>query len=62
MEGLRRGRTPRRIAVDVWGAREVAKHWRGDWMRSQVRRWIEKAEALADGSWRDLVPRKPPRT
>jgi len=22
-----------------------------------VRRWIPKAQALADGGWRDLVPR-----
>jgi len=26
-------------------------------MRAQVRRWIPKAQALADGGWRDLVPR-----
>ena len=30
------------------------------WMRSQVRRWIPKARALADGGWRDLVPRYVP--
>ena len=26
-------------------------------MRSQVRRWIPKARALADGGWREYVPR-----
>ena len=65
MEGLRRGRKPHRIAVDVWagrdGAGKVMEEWRtGHWMRSQVRRWTDKAEALAAGGWRDLVPRKPP--
>ena len=60
MDGLRRGRKQRPIAVDVWGAGEVAKHWSGDWMRSQIRRWILKAETLADGGWRDQVPRRLP--
>ncbi|MCY4429985.1 MAG: DUF2285 domain-containing protein [Rhodospirillales bacterium] len=64
MEGLRRGRKPRRIAVDVWGARDgagtVMEKWHADdAMRSQMRRWIKKAEALAGGGWRDLVPRRP---
>ena len=36
----------------------MAKVWASDsWMRAQVRRWIPKAQALADGGWRDLVPR-----
>ncbi len=61
MDGLRRGRKPRQIAVDVWGAREdfrqVVREWRtGDWMRSQIRRWNKKAKALADGGWCNLVP------
>ena len=61
MGGLRRGRKPRPIAVDVWGADRVADEWRtGDWMRSQIRRWRPKAEALAGGGWRELVPRRPP--
>ena len=30
------------------------------WMRSQIRRWIPKARALAEGGWRDLVPRHVP--
>ena len=58
MRGLRAGRTPRGIAMDVWGEEAVAEEWSPDsWMRSQVRRWIPKAEALAAGGWRKFVPR-----
>ena len=60
MDGLRRGWKQRPIAVAVWGAGEVEKHWRDDWMRSQMRRWIAKAKALADGGWRESVPRRLP--
>ena len=61
MDGLRRGRKPRGIAVDVWGAARVAEEWSARaWMRSQMRRWIPKAETLAAGGWRDLVPRDTP--
>ena len=58
MEGLKEGRTARGIAIAVWGAEAVAEEWGPDsWMRAQVRRWIRKARALADGGWRDHVPR-----
>lgn len=54
----RKARTQRRIAEAVWGKERVAAEWHPDgWMRSQVRRWIPRAEALAAGGWRDLVPR-----
>ena len=60
MAGLRAGKTPRGVAEDVWGKEDVAEIWTSDcWMRSQVRRWIPKAQALAEGGWRDLVPRGP---
>ncbi|MXX90270.1 MAG: DUF2285 domain-containing protein [Boseongicola sp. SB0677_bin_26] len=36
----------------------MAATWTADsWMRSQVRRWIPRAQALAEGGWRDLAPR-----
>ena len=65
MDGLRQDRKPRSIAIDVWGAERgadgVVEEWRtGDWMRSQMRRWMRKAKALAAGGWRDLVPRELP--
>ena len=61
LDGLRAGKTPRQIAVDIYGADEVAAEWYSDGgMCSQVRRWIDKASALADGGWRDLVPRHGP--
>ena len=59
MEGLEAGRTQRGIAIDVWGAEAVAGEWGSDsWMRAQVRRWIPKARALAEGGWREHVPRR----
>ena len=58
LAGLGAGKKPRGIAEDIWGMEDVAEIWNSDcWMRSQVRRWVPKAEALADGGWRDLVPR-----
>ncbi len=58
LAGLGAGKKPRGIAVDIWGEQEVVAVWASDsWMRSQVRRWIPKAEALAAGGWRELVPR-----
>ena len=58
MVGLQADKKPRQIAVDIFGADEVAAEWYPDGgMRSQVRRWIDKAKSLNDGGWRDLVPR-----
>ena len=58
LDGLAAGRSARGIAEDVWGAEAVAGEWTADGaMRSQVRRRIGKARALADGGWRDHVPR-----
>ena len=61
MDALRAGKKPRGIAEDIWKKEDVAKVWASDsWMRSQVRRWVRKAQALATGGWRDLVPRALP--
>ncbi|MDE0521021.1 MAG: DUF2285 domain-containing protein [Boseongicola sp.] len=61
MDGLAAGRSARGIATDVWGEEAVAREWSADgWMRSQVRRWIAKARALADDGWRDLLPGRAP--
>ena len=58
LAGLGAGKKPRGIAEDIWGKEGVAEVWASDsWMRSQVRRWIPKARALADGGWREYVPR-----
>ena len=58
LDGLRDGKKPREIAVDIYGADEVRDGWYPDsGMRSQVRRWIDKASAMIGGGWRDLVPR-----
>ena len=58
LAGLGTGKKPRGIAEDIWGKEDVTAVWYSDsWMRSQVRRWIPKAQALADGGWRECVPR-----
>ncbi len=58
LAGLGAGKKPRGIAEDIWGEEDVAAVWASDsWMRSQVRRWIPKAQALADRGWREYVPR-----
>ena len=58
LDGLRAGKKPREMAVDIFGADRVAEDWYPDGgMRSQMRRWIAKAEALSEGGWRELVPR-----
>ena len=49
MVGLRADKKPRQIAVDIYGADEVKANWYPDsGMRSQVRRWIDKARALSN--------------
>ena len=57
--GRAQGRqTQRGMARDIWGDARVADEWSSDgWMRSQVRRWIPKANAMVEGGWRELVPR-----
>ena len=61
LDGLREEKTQRQIAEDIFGTDEVKAKWGPDgWMRSQVRRRIPKARALAEGGWRDLVPRHVP--
>ena len=58
LAGVGAGKKPRGIAEDIWGKEDVARIWASDsWMRSQVRCWIPKAPALADGGWREFVPR-----
>ena len=49
----RTAKKPREIAVDIYGADEVRDGWYPDsGMRSQVRRWIDKADAMIGGGWR----------
>ena len=59
LDGLKAEKSHRRIAEDIFGKAAVDAEWHSDsWMRSQVRRWISRARALAGGGWRDLVPRE----
>ena len=58
LDGLREGRKPRQIAVEIFGAERVRAEWYAHGgMRSQIRPWIPKARAMADGGWCDLAPR-----
>ena len=58
MDGIEEDRSHRWMAERIWGEEWVAAEWSSEsWMRAQVRRWIPKAKALADGAWRDLLPR-----
>ena len=58
MDGLGAEKSPRWMAERIWGEKRVALEWSSEsWMRARVRRWIPKAMALAEGGWRDLVPR-----
>ena len=61
LDGLEAAKPPRWMAERIWGEERVAEEWSSEsWMRAQVRRWIPKARALAEGGWRDLVPRHAP--
>ena len=61
MDGLGAEKSHRWMAARIWGEARVASEWSSEsWMRAQVRRWIPKARALAQGGWRDLVPRQVP--
>ena len=47
MADLRSGKKPRGIAEDIWSKEDVAAMWHSDsWTRSQVRRWIPRADVL----------------
>ena len=62
LDGLGTTKTQRDLAVEIWGEERVAEEWTTSyWMRSQIRRWIEKAEALDNGGWRSLLPRGEPQ-
>ena len=61
LDGLGTKKTQRDFAVQIWGAERVAEEWTaGYWMRSQVRRWIDKAEAFDRGGWRSLLTQAGP--
>ena len=61
MDGLGAEKSHRWMAERIWGEARVGSEWSSEsWMRAQVRRWIPKARALAEGGWRDLVPRQVP--
>lgn len=60
-DGIAAEKSHRWMAERIWGEARVASEWSSEsWMRAQVRRWIPKARALAEGGWRDLVPRQVP--
>ena len=57
-------KSPREIAVDLYGADRVAADWYNDgWMRAAVRRRLAAGRALLDGGYLDLAAgrARPPR-
>ena len=49
LAGIRSGKSMREIAVDLYGAHEVALEWHRDgWMRAKVRRLVNRARAATD--------------
>lgn len=49
LAGLRSGKSMRQIAVDLYGADQVARDWHGDsWMRAIVQRLVDRARAAPD--------------
>ena len=48
LAGIRSGKFMRKIAVDLYGADEVAAGWHRDgWMRAKVRRLVGRARAAS---------------
>ncbi len=53
LAGLRSGKSMREIAIELYGADEVAVDWHNDRrMRAQVRRLVNRARAAPD-EWQD---------
>ena len=49
LAGFRSGKSLRKIAIDLYGADQVARDWHGDsWMRVIVRRLVDRARAAPD--------------
>ena len=49
LTGIRSGKSMREIAVDLYGAEEVAADWHGDSrMRAKVRRLVQRARAVSE--------------
>ena len=49
LAGLRSGKSLRKIAVDLYGADQVAVDWHDDgWMRAIVKRLVDRARAAPD--------------
>ena len=56
MDGLGAEKSHRWMAERIWAEARVASEWSSEsWMRAQVRRWITKARALAEGGGRGLA-------
>jgi hypothetical protein len=58
-DALSAGASQREIALELFGADAVARHWNGrsDAVRSRVRRLVREARLLAAGGYRQLLRR-----
>ena len=60
LAGMRSGKPMREIAVDLYGADEVAADWHADSrMRAKVRRLVSRARAASDEGPDDAGPGTP---
>lgn len=57
LDGHLEGRTYREIAEVLLGKDRVGTHWTDEtrWMKSRVRRAVERGIALMNGGYRDLL-------
>ena len=61
MDGLGAEKSHRWAGERIWGEARVASEWSSEsWLRAQVRCWIPKVGALAEGGWSDLESRHVP--
>lgn len=57
LDGHLEGRSYRDVAEVIFGKERVGRHWTDDtrWMKSKVRRAVERGIALMNGGYRDLL-------
>ena len=57
LDGHLAGRSYRDIAEVLYGKERVGSHWTDDtrWMKSKVRRAVERGIALMNGGYRELL-------
>ena len=56
LDAVNAGMSPREVAIELYGAEEVAENWYSDGgLRAKTRRRIDKAVGLMRGGYRKLA-------